>query len=62
MSFKQKATGPNTIEYKIGEIFSELKIKIESDNLKCKMSYIKIVLILNFVHDPHIIEFYILCQ
>ncbi len=26
--FKQKATGPNTIEYKIGEIFSELKNKI----------------------------------
>jgi len=28
--FKQKATGPNTIEYKIGEIFSELKNKIQS--------------------------------
>jgi type I restriction enzyme M protein len=25
--FKQKATGPNTIEYKIGEIFGELKNK-----------------------------------
>jgi type I restriction enzyme M protein len=28
--FKQKATGPNTIEYKIGEIFGELKNKISS--------------------------------
>jgi type I restriction enzyme M protein len=29
-SFKQKATGPNTIEYKIGEIFGEIKNKIQS--------------------------------
>lgn len=29
-SFKQKATGPNTIEYKIGEIFGEIKNKISS--------------------------------
>ena len=28
--FKQRATGPNTIEYKIGEIFSEIKNKIQS--------------------------------
>ena len=28
--FKQKADGPNTIEYKIGEIFSEIKNKISS--------------------------------
>ena len=28
--FKQKATGPNTIEYKIGEIFGEIKNKISS--------------------------------
>jgi type I restriction enzyme M protein len=28
--FKQKATGPNTIEYKIGEIFGEIKNKINS--------------------------------
>lgn len=28
--FKQKATGPNTIEYKIGEIFGELNNKIKS--------------------------------
>ena len=28
--FKGKATGPNTIEYKIGEIFSEIKNKISS--------------------------------
>jgi type I restriction enzyme M protein len=29
-SFKQKASGPNTIEYKIGEIFAEIKNKIQS--------------------------------
>ena len=29
-AFKQKATGPNTIEYKIGEIFSEIRNKITS--------------------------------
>jgi type I restriction enzyme M protein len=28
--FKEKASGPNTIEYKIGEIFGELKNKISS--------------------------------
>jgi type I restriction enzyme M protein len=28
--FKQKPTGPNTIEYKIGEIFGEIKNKIQS--------------------------------
>ncbi len=28
--FKQRASGPNTIEYKIGEIFSELSNKISS--------------------------------
>ena len=28
--FKQRATGPRTIEYKIGEIFSELKNKVQS--------------------------------
>ena len=28
--FKEKATGPNTIEYKIGEIFGELNNKIKS--------------------------------
>lgn len=28
--FKQRATGPNTIEYKIGEIFGEIKNKITS--------------------------------
>jgi type I restriction enzyme M protein len=28
--FKQKASGPNTIEYKIGEIFAEIKNKIQS--------------------------------
>jgi type I restriction enzyme M protein len=28
--FKQKATGPNTIEYKIGEIFGEIKNKVNS--------------------------------
>ena len=29
-SFKQKASGPNTIEYKVGEIFGEIKNKIQS--------------------------------
>jgi type I restriction enzyme M protein len=29
-SFKEKATSPNTIEYKIGEIFGEIKNKIQS--------------------------------
>lgn len=29
-SFKQRATGPNTIEYKIGEIFGEIKNRIQS--------------------------------
>ena len=29
-SFKEKASGPNTIEYKIGEIFGEIKNKIQS--------------------------------
>ena len=28
--FKQEASGPNTIEYKIGEIFDEIKNKIQS--------------------------------
>ena len=28
--FKQRASGPNTIEYKIGEIFSEIKNRITS--------------------------------
>jgi len=28
--FKQRATGPNIIEYKIGEIFGEIKNKIHS--------------------------------
>ena len=29
-SFKQRAEGPNTIQYKIGEIFCEIKNKIQS--------------------------------
>ena len=29
-AFKRKASGPNTIEYKIGEIFDEIKNKIQS--------------------------------
>ena len=28
--FKQKATGPNTLEYKVGEIFGEIKNRIQS--------------------------------
>jgi type I restriction enzyme M protein len=40
-SFKQKATGPNTIEYKIGEIFSEIKNKIQSGyNLREIIDYV----------------------
>ncbi len=29
-TFKQKATGPNTIQYKIGEIFGEIRNSIQS--------------------------------
>ena len=40
-SFKASATGPNTIEYKIGEIFSEIKNKIQSGyNLRDVIDYI----------------------
>lgn len=40
-SFKQKASGPNTIEYKIGEIFGEIKNKIQSGyNLREIIDYI----------------------
>ncbi len=28
--FKERASGPNTVEYKIGEIFGEIKYKISS--------------------------------
>ena len=35
--FKEKASGPNTIEYKIGEIFGEIKNKI-SCGLRCTTS------------------------
>lgn len=39
--FKQKATGPNTLEYKIGEIFGEIKNKISSGyNLREIIDYI----------------------
>src|SRR6266404_2360413 len=39
--FKQKATNPNTIEYKIGEIFGEIKNKIQSGyNLREIIDYI----------------------
>ena len=39
-SFKQKADNPQTIEYKIGEIFSELKNKIQSGyNLREILEY-----------------------
>jgi type I restriction enzyme M protein len=39
--FKQKATGPNTIEYKIGEIFGEIENKIHSGyNLREIIDYI----------------------
>jgi type I restriction enzyme M protein len=39
--FKAKATGPNTIEYKIGEIFGEIKNRIQSGyNLREIIDYI----------------------
>ena len=39
--FKENATGPNTIEYKIGEIFGEIKNKISSGyNLREIIEYI----------------------
>src|SRR5439155_20660640 len=39
--FTQKATGPNTVEYKIGEIFGEIKNKIHSGyNLREIIDYI----------------------
>jgi type I restriction enzyme M protein len=39
--FKKKASGPNTIEYKIGEIFGEIKNKIQSGyNLREIIDYI----------------------
>ncbi|MEO5923263.1 MAG: N-6 DNA methylase [Bryobacteraceae bacterium] len=40
-AFKQRATGPNTIEYKIGEIFGEIQNKIQSGyNLREIMDHI----------------------
>ncbi len=40
-AFKQKASGPNTVEYKIGEIFGEIKNKISSGyNLREIIDYI----------------------
>ncbi len=40
-AFKEKAAGPNTIEYKIGEIFGEIKNKISSGyNLRDIIDYI----------------------
>lgn len=35
--FKQRATGPDTIEYKIGEIFGEIKNKIHSGYNLCEI-------------------------
>jgi type I restriction enzyme M protein len=41
MAFKARATGPNTIEYKIGQIFGEIKNKIQSGyNLREIIDYI----------------------
>lgn len=40
--FKLKASGPNTIEYKIGEIFSEIKNRIQSGyNLRLSLSELR---------------------
>ena len=36
--FKEKATGPNTIEYKIGEIFAEIKNKFSVATTSAKSS------------------------
>ena len=42
--FKQRATGPNTIEYKIGEIFGEIKNKVQSGySLREIIDYIDIL-------------------
>ena len=42
--FKQKAIGPNTVEYKIGEIFGEIKNKIQSGyNLREIIDHIDIL-------------------
>jgi len=39
--FKQRATSPDTIEYKIGEIFSEIKNKFQSGySLRDALEYI----------------------
>ncbi len=39
--FKQRASGPNTIEYKIGEIFGEIKNKVQSGyNLRDVIDYV----------------------
>lgn len=41
MSFKQKATGPNTIEYKIGEIFGEITCRfVHGYNLRSVLDII----------------------
>lgn len=41
--FKQRATSPNTIEYKIGEIFGEISNKIQSGyNLRDVIGYIPV--------------------
>ena len=37
--FKQKATGPNTIEYKIGEIFGEIKNKIQRSRFRFELQF-----------------------
>ena len=39
-AFKQKATGPNTIEYEIGEIFGEIKNRIQSKRVEIFMGEI----------------------
>ena len=48
--FKQRASGPNTIEYKIGEIFGEIKNKIQSGyNLR---DVIELIDELRLAHRP----------
>ncbi|MGH8041531.1 MAG: type I restriction-modification system subunit M N-terminal domain-containing protein [Rudaea sp.] len=40
--FRQRASGPNTIEYKIGEIFGEIKNKITSGYKKARIEKLSI--------------------
>jgi len=47
--FKQKASGPNTIEYKIGEIFGEIKNKIHSGYRRSTLMLVESVFLIKSV-------------